>query len=169
MKDNWNFKMVLETIDLISAALDNPPGFYIAYSKINNLSIPELQIAVNLFVAYDFYKTTDFDKIKASADNCDSAIINIMGRYIPDEIVNELNKYEYQSSDYRHYEYELVYGKEWPNKFTEHLIKISNNETATSLLDYCINIGKYNPDYWEKVFSRLNIKYVSDKYLFEGL
>jgi hypothetical protein len=162
----WNIKTALEIVDLLSNIMVNAESFYINHSALNNYDETDIIISLKIFNAYIYFNTdkldeTKLEEIKKAAISDDGIIINLFSRLIPDEIIKELNKYECGTQEYRSKEHELIFDKDttvFNNKFTNSFLT-DYNEMVQSFLDFCIKTNKNDPEYWLKIFNRLNIIY----------
>lgn len=150
-------------IDLFTKLLINRSGenrYYFGYSELKGYDILDVENAVKLLTAYHCFITEELDKEKLkelenNAINDNAAIMNFCSALIPDQILSQLNQYNYKSSEYIAKECELV-------NHLDNLKMLGERETIDSFLQYCIRIKKNHSEYWPKVYYRLGLVYNSE-------
>lgn len=164
--NKWNIETAREIFDLLCKIMEESEGYYISHSELNNYDETDVIISLKICNAYIYFNTkeldeTKLDKIKKDANSDDALIMNLFDRLIPDDIFKELNKYEYGTQEYRLKEKELIFDMDqmlFLNKFTNSYLT-DDHEMVQSFLDFCIETNKNDPEYWLKIFNRLNIEY----------
>lgn len=109
-------------------------------------------------MAYTIFNTYKLDEkklaeLKKYASENEGAIFSFFSHFFPDEIIPELEKLDPNNKmsilQYRKLTENFEESEWWK--------VIKHQETHESFLDYCLYIGSSDPDYWEKIYSHLNI------------
>jgi hypothetical protein len=146
-----------EIIDIVTPLMINRSvdRFYFGYSELKGYDIIDVDNALKLFNAFNYFQKGILQKINegkiildANKDN--ALVMNLCFRLVPDYILSELNKYRYGSHEYISKACELV-------DESNYLKLLGDGETVESFVRYCIGIGWDDPDYWVKVYYRLGL------------
>jgi hypothetical protein len=148
----------LDIVDIVTPLMINRSQenrHYFGYSELKGFDIIDVLNALKLFNAFNYYQKgilqkIDKDKILTDANYDNSFITNLCSSLVPDQILTELNVYEYNSIEYIAKVFELT------NEL-DTLKMLVESETVESFLRYCTKIGWDDSDYWLKVYYRLGI------------
>ena len=139
---------------------------YYPYSTLKGYDIYDIENALKLLTAYRVYNSADLNdeklaEYKKYASEDGGAIFSFFRTFIPDHIFKRLIKFPYGSVEYRQKEFELVYDKEMTIEMRKFFAK--ETETIDSFLDFCLQLNRTNSNYWDNVYSRLNLIYNNGK------
>jgi len=140
--------------DLLTQWGDNQISIY-PYSALKGYDIFDIDNGLKIFLAnLIFKKNLSDDEIKQYRGWGSMGIINYKLAFAPDDFVYELNKLDKNSSEYRIKEGSIL---ERPHDGMVKIFDNENKEPITSFFDFCLSLGKNNPDYWKLVYDRLGI------------
>lgn len=148
----------LDIVDIVTPLMINRSKenrYYFGYSELKGYDIIDVVNALKLFNAFNNFQKgilqkIDKDKILMDANYDNAFVINFCSSLVPDNILTELNKYKYRSSEY------IAKVSELTNEL-DTLKKLGDIETVESFIRYCTEIGWDDSDYWLKVFYRLGL------------
>jgi hypothetical protein len=152
-----------EIIDIIMPLMINrnqEDRFYLGYSELKGYGIIDVDNALKLFNAHYYFRKENLDEeeinklfLNVKSDN--ALLLNLCESLVPDQTIDDLNKYKYGSSEYIAKDFELV-------DRADNLVVLKYRETIESFLKHCISIGRDNPEYWVRVYYRLGLVYNPD-------
>lgn len=147
--------------DLLIKREENNIHYY-PYSVLKGYDIFDIENALKLLTANRVYNSAELKEQNLSeyrkyASEDGGAVFTFFSAFIPSNIFKQLIKFPYGSTEYRQKEFELLYDEEMPKEMRKFFAR--QTETVDSFLDYCIKLGSDNPEYWIKVYSRLNLSY----------
>ena len=119
------------------------------------LPMEDLFNSVNLVLAYDFKNQIPTDWIKTTP------IINYARYFLPNDLYHELEKYPLDSKEYK------VKARDFSINYFESLMKdgsLAKSESSDSILNFCISIGRENPEYWQLIYKRLGLEIDNSDY-----
>ena len=134
-------------------------------SLLQGYSVYEIDTAVKLRIANEFLISMHSEELLADFDK---AVIYTYGRiplmvysnFVSDEVLKELKqKFVPNSREYR-----IQSSMIRPNPFDENGIKdkkFGSLESIESFASYCKLIGGDDPLYWQKIYTRISLKYTS--------
>lgn len=134
------------------------------YSAMKGYDIVDVSNAINLMVAYKFFNEGRDNKerindIKEYIFKAGGAISVYSFNFFPDEVAHDLRQIDTSNLKESTLERIRVTQGEEYYEWNE-LIKAK--ETPNSFFSYCEFIGNKDPDFWEKVYSRLGIAWESN-------
>lgn len=168
-----SLKNAMEIVDLYSYLMENNKGAQNnKYSEMKGYDVYDIDNSLKLLIAFRVNSSVSFDEnrmkeLKDFASWAQNGTYYFHLNFIPDEIYNELSKYEYKSPDWIIASNRLLSDGDFISKDFHELIN-KNLETMESFLDYCIKLHKKHSNYWLLVYSRLNLNYVMDDEIIEN-
>ena len=128
------------------------------YSDLNGYDIIDVSNAMKLLAANRLFNTYSLDdnnkaELKKYASEDGAALINFFFHFFPDDIASKLQRIDPNDEkgiiEYSHLTSDAI---------NSEMYKLLNREETTdSFLNYCIDIGRTDPNYWGKVYDRLGI------------
>jgi hypothetical protein len=131
-----------------------------AYSDLNGYDVIDISNAMKLLAANRVYNTYILDdnkkaEFKKYASEDDSGLTSFFFHFFPDDVANKLRRINPDDEkgiiEYIHLRSNAM------NSEMYHLL--SKEETAESFLNYCIHIGRSDPNFWGKVYARIGISW----------
>jgi len=150
-------------IDLISSALqDNRYGHLLPISLLGNYNIYDIDTALKLRVAREFLAafngSISLEEFENLVENVyGSALLNIYPRLVSDNKLDELSALQPGTREYFRKEMEIELNAHNENGFKDD--KFSSLETIASFSAFCKEISGDDPLYWQKVYTRLGLRY----------
>ena len=129
---------------------------FISKSELYGYNFIDLSNALKLQIANKYLKSERKENIKNFAKFCDATLVEISEKVIPNEIFENLNKYDSRSIQYERKEDEL-------RKITIHRKAfIEEFESCVSFLEFCESLRSFTNSlqlniYWKEVYSHLNL------------
>ncbi len=129
-----------------------------AYSDLNGYDVIDIANAMKLLAAYRVFNASSVDdskitELKKYASEDSTGLIIYFSNFFPEDIANKLRRIDPEDEkgiiEYVHLT------SDWMN--SELFQILSKEETPRSFLDYCIDLGRTDPNYWGKVYDRLGI------------
>lgn len=129
------------------------------YSHLKGYDVVDIANAMKLIIAYRFFNNEKFEDTNNYVSAASSALSAFSFQFFPDEIAQKLKLIDL--TDDR--QAILDYSKLTRDSEQLEMNKLLNpQETPESFFQYCISLGKTNPDYWETVYSRIGITWETD-------
>ncbi len=152
-------------IDLYSYLMENTTGILnYKYSDMKGYDVYDIDNSLKLIIAFRVYYPSELDsarikELKEFAAWAQNGPYLFHMNFVPDDIYNELSKYEYQSPNWIIATNRLLHDGEYISKDYHELID-KNLETMESFLNFCIENYKNTSTYWARIYSRLNLVYI---------
>lgn len=156
-----------QIMDIVSAALqeETGPSHRHPISALEGYDVFQIDIALKLRIANEFLvlsKKSNFDKKFSEVINTSGGIpLLIVQLFVPDGELEKLSKLPLDSPEFRRQRMEItpevfdVQTKTFKDK------RLASLETPSSFGDYCKHIGSEDPLYWQKIYTRIGLKYTS--------
>jgi hypothetical protein len=128
-----------------------------AYSDLKGYDLIDISNAFKLTAAYRVFNAYDLtnrkvDEFKKYAEEDGSGLMQFFFHFYPDNVANELKKLD--PNDKMAMLSSIKLTSDSQDELRSHFNK---EETPDSFLDYCISIGRSDPNYWGKVYKRIGI------------
>jgi hypothetical protein len=133
------------------------------YSDLNGYDIVDISNAMKLLAANRVFNTYNLDETKQAelkkyASEDGSGLTTFFFHFFPDDIATKLSRID-PNDDKGFVEYAHLTSDTMNSEWYKLLNK---EETPTSFLNYCIQIGRTDPNYWGKVYDRIGISWETD-------
>lgn len=165
---NMSIDEAEDVINIVSDALQESKNAYLLpTSLLKGYNVYGIITAFKLRVAREFLwvinggmSMEDFDK--GIEYLYDSALLQIISRFVPDNRLNELRSLKPGTLEYRAKQSEIERDciDIDENGFKDE--KLSSLETVKSFSDFCKTIGGHDPLFWQKVYTRIGLIYNQD-------
>jgi hypothetical protein len=131
-----------------------------SYSDLKGYDPVDVSNAINLMIAYKFFNNPMDDnnetiELNKFVSNAESSLF-WFSDFFPDEVADKLSKIN-QSNPLQAVTESIRIKSDSENFEWHHLI--NSIERPDSFLTYCQTIGNKDPDYWEKIYLRIGIKW----------
>jgi len=136
-----------------------------SYSDLQGYDIIDVSNALKLMIAYRVFINNDInetkiEELKKYTEAGAVALISFLDLFYPDQVVLELNKID--PNDKMAIVKSINIKKD---SLAEIESQFRKEETPDSFLEYCLNVGKLDPDYWELIYKRIGITWeTNDEY-----
>lgn len=157
-------KNAQEIVDIYSSLMENKGEEDYSYSKMLGYDIYDIDNSIKLLIAYYVFTTPILDderlkRLKEFASWGQNGVTLFFMSFVPDYVYKEISQYKYLSPEYLHKKNKLTADGNYLSK-DFHVFLERKLETMDSYLEYCIKIGKNDPEYWPKIYSRLDLIFV---------
>lgn len=162
-KNKISYNTANRIIDIYAALLMNLSklGKYekYAYSDLKGYDLIDISNALKLTAAFRLYNTYDLsdkkiEEFKKYAEEDGSGLMQFFFHFYPDNVVSELKKLDPNNQMAILDSIKLTKDSQ-----TEIEELFNKEETPNSFLNYCISIGRSDPNYWGKVYDRIGIEW----------
>jgi hypothetical protein len=161
-KNEMSYNLADQIITLYSNLLINSEKFKphekYSYSDLGGYDIIDVSNAIKLNIAYRVFISDDQKPIDVAkyTETSSGALFGYLDLFYPDHIVTELNAICGDNIHAAAKRYELT-----KDILKEIQTRLYKEETPESFLEYCISIGKSDPEYWKKIYDRIGITWDS--------
>ncbi|MFL5742367.1 MAG: hypothetical protein ACJ75B_19245 [Flavisolibacter sp.] len=128
------------------------------YSDLEGYDIIDISNAMKLMAALRLFYSYHLDEeilktLRKYASEDDSGLFQYFSHFFPDEIKMKLKNLD-ASEDSAQSEFFMLTCANFDDQMYK---RFNNEETAGSFLEYCINVGRADPNYWGKIYKRIGI------------
>ncbi len=136
------------------------------YSDLKGYDIVDVSNAIKLMIAYRFFNdgrenTSKLEEIKEYVSVSEAALSAFSFHFFPDGVAHELGQID--PSDLQEAVLEKIRLTKGSENYEWNKI-IRPQETTSSFFTFCQTIRNKDPDFWEKVYSRIGITWESNNW-----
>jgi hypothetical protein len=130
-----------------------------AYSDLKGYDLIDISNALKLTAAfrlYNIYELNDkeIEKLKWYAQEDSSGLLQFFFHFFPDNVASELKKLDHNN------EMAILDSIKLTKDSQSEIQQLFNKEeTPDSFLNYCISVGRFDPNYWGKIYERIGIRW----------